>query len=497
QHLSQLARAVRDYAIFTTDPQGRITHWSQGAERLIGYEPREIIGQHVRLLEATGNAGGVEREMELAARDDRFAHECWRVRKGGGKFWAEEILSPLWREGRALLGFTKVVRDLTIQKEREERLTESAERHRRMIEDVQEHAIFMLDLDGRILTWNRGVEKVLGYREDEFLGQSTEIIFTPEDRASGQMELELRGARETGQARDERWHVRKDGTRFYAHGVLTGLRDSSGALVGFSKVMRDSTERRGVEDALQQTRDDLETRVAERTMKLSETVDLLEAEIVRREQLETALLGAAERERERLGRELHDGVCQHLLGTALLAAVHVRNLTRRGALEASEAERIVELIRDGSEEARNLAKGLHPVSIRSSAGLAAALQELAERTRAALPCRLECPESVCLPPAAALQLFRIAQEAVQNAVKHAEAHGILISLEMKPEHLVLTIVDDGKGWDQEPEESSGMGLLNMEFRARVLRGRLTRDTPPGGGTRVTVSAPLPFASTRP
>jgi PAS domain S-box-containing protein len=121
-----------------------------------------------------------------------------------------------------------------------------------ILDSVRDYAIFSLDASGRVATWNRGAERVFGYAEGEILGQGEAILFTPEDRQAGVPEKELETAAATGHAGDDRWHLRKDGQRFFVSGVVTPIRDGAGRLRGFTKVARDITERRNAEEALRE-----------------------------------------------------------------------------------------------------------------------------------------------------------------------------------------------------------------------------------------------------
>ena len=129
--------------------------------------------------------------------------------------------------------------------------TDSEEKLRLFIETVADYAIFTVDTDNRIDTWNIGAERLLGWKEDEALGRTADMIFTPEDRTAGEAEREFRTAAETGSAADERIHIRKDGSRFWASGTLMAMRDGNGANRGFAKIMRDNTERRQAHEQLE------------------------------------------------------------------------------------------------------------------------------------------------------------------------------------------------------------------------------------------------------
>jgi len=246
---------VRDYALLILDPEGHITTWNAGAEAIKGYRAEEIIGQHFsRFYPAESIADGLpERELEGAARDGRYEDEGWRVRKDGSRFWANVVLTPLRDADGQLTGFAKVTRDLTERRRHEESLRHNDARFRALIEGVRDYAIFMLDADGCVTTWNAGAEQIMGYATGEILGAHLSRFYPPGSRRQELAEHELRTATLEGRFEDEDWRVRKDGKRFWANVVLTAIRDSAGKLLGFSKITRDLTERRKYETHLRES----------------------------------------------------------------------------------------------------------------------------------------------------------------------------------------------------------------------------------------------------
>lgn len=161
-------------------------------------------------------------------------------------------------------------------------LSNNEELFRLLIENVEDYAVFIIDTDGNAASWNPGVEKLLGYTESDFIGRDTCDIFTPEDNARKACQVEMIAAARDGRAEDRRWHVRKDGSRFWANGLMMALKDDAGKLRGFAKIMRDDTERKLMEQ-------ELERRVEERTRELSAAISVLHAEIAERESAEAAL----------------------------------------------------------------------------------------------------------------------------------------------------------------------------------------------------------------
>src|SRR5215203_4420437 len=178
--------------------------------------------------------------------------------------------------------------DETHQRRPEEALQQSEHRFERLVEAAKDYAIFMTDADGRVSTWNEGAQRLFGYGEAEIVGEDASILFTSEDRESAAPERELEKARTEGRAEDERWHVRKDGSRFWASGFVRPVLEAEDNLIGFSKVARDLTERKRAEKALEEVR---------------------------------------RAERERLARDLHDLVLQDL--AYALQTAQVYRLTRK------------------------------------------------------------------------------------------------------------------------------------------------------------------------
>jgi PAS domain S-box-containing protein len=245
-----LVEQARDYALFILDPAGHIVTWNAGARRLKGYEAEEIIGRHFSVF-YTREA--IEREwptheLKVAATEGRFEDEGWRVRKDGSRFWANVVITALRGERGKLVGYSKITRDLTERKREEEVLRRSEERFRLLFESVTDYAIFMLDPEGFVASWNAGAQRIKGYAPAEILGLHFSRFFTPEDVDAGRPWEELATARRDGRAEYEGWRVKKDGTRFWGRVVISAVHDAEGRLRGFAKVTQDLSDRRHLQD---------------------------------------------------------------------------------------------------------------------------------------------------------------------------------------------------------------------------------------------------------
>jgi signal transduction histidine kinase len=235
----------------------------------------------------------------------------------------------------------------------------------------------------------------------------------------------------------------------------------------------------GLLSYLRTAQTDLELRVQQRTQALTR-------EIAERERLESEILKVSEHEQRRIGRELHDGLCQHLTATAFAGQVLSEKLAAKSLEENADADKVVELVEQGINMARGLARGLYPVEMEAE-GLMAAFRELASSLTKAtrIPCVFLCESPVLIhDDAVATHLYFIGQEAVRNAIQHAQPHRVDITLSERDARVTLTIEDDGIGLPENVRQSAGLGLRIMAHRAEEIGGGFSAEPGPTGGTIV-------------
>lgn len=249
-----LVRAITDYAIYMLNPDGSIASWNAGAERLKGYTEAEVLGRHFSQFftpedRATNKPWNA---LKIAGETGRWEDEGWRVRKDDARFWALAVLDAIRDPNGQLIGFAKITRDMTERRHAQQVLAESERRFRLLVTSVIDYALFTLDLEGNIQSWNPGAESLKGYAAEEVIGKHFSIFYTEEARAAGEPARVLAQATTNGRFEGEGWRVRKDGTRFWANVVIDAIRDETGTLIGFTKITRDITERRALEEAKEQ-----------------------------------------------------------------------------------------------------------------------------------------------------------------------------------------------------------------------------------------------------
>lgn len=241
---------VADYAIVLLDTNGVITSWNRGAQRMLGYGASEAIGLHFSRLytEDAIARGWPQKVLLLTERHRKLEDGGWLMRKDGSRFFCSSSITAVHRSADVLTGFGMVIRDVTQQMEASERLRESESTFRLLVQNVYDYAIFMLDTEGYVVSWNVGASRIKGYTSREIVGQHFSVFYSPEDRTSGKPDRLLSIARGQGRVQDEGWRVRKDGTQFWASVTLTAVYDEHHHLIGFAKITRDMSERRHLEE---------------------------------------------------------------------------------------------------------------------------------------------------------------------------------------------------------------------------------------------------------
>jgi len=254
-----LVDAITDYAIFMLDREGHVSSWNPGAQRFKGYTESEILGEHFsRFYTPEDLAAGVPaRALATAEAEGRFEAEGWRVRKDGQQFWAHVVIDAIRDPGGQVLGFAKITRDLSERKAAEEIVKRSEEQLRLLIQGVTDYAIYMLDPNGSVSSWNSGAERIKGYTPEEIIGQHFSTFYTDEDRLEDLPRKALEVAARDGRFEREGWRKRKDGTRFWANVIIDAIHAEDGTIIGFAKVTRDITEKRQAQEALERAQKEL------------------------------------------------------------------------------------------------------------------------------------------------------------------------------------------------------------------------------------------------
>ena len=454
-------------------PRGTILRANERYCELTGYTQDELVGMAV--LELTHPDDRQEDRQSFAAylhrRDVLYNSEKRYLRKDGSIRWVSvnaRMVSDA--EGR-LLYSVGIIQDITIRRKAEEALIHafdqlesrvrqrtaqlesanaallaSEERFRQMSDNVREVFYLTEIKDPKILYVSPGYEEIWQrpclelYENPSVWLQSVH----PEDRSKLTKISCKNPLPRKGVMREYRI-VRPDGSIRWILDQATPVVDSDGRVYRIAGVALDVTDRKLAEEALQQVSRE-------------------------REGLQQELLRISEREKQKIAQELHDGLCQHLAGTALMGSLLHRKLAAKGADEAESARKICELLNTSVDEARNLSHGLHPVRD-GVGGLEEALAQLS-RTITNLfhiRCSFECSEPIEIEDeAAATHLFRIAQEAVNNAIKHGEARRVAISFKRVRGSLVLSIHDDGIGISSKVSKTGGMGMQIMRHRATCI-----------------------------
>jgi len=260
-----LVEGVTDYAIYMLDQDGLVVNWNAGAQRAKGYVAEEVVGKHFGIFYSLQDRLTYlpERNLQTAWRTGRFEDEGWRYRKDGTTFWAHVIIDAIRDESGQLIGYAKITRDCTEQQRVERERREQETKFRLLVEGVTDYAIYMLDLQGRVVNWNAGAQRAKGYLASEILNKHFSVFYSAQERLEKAPEANLQIAFTSGRFEDEGWRYRKDGSAFWAHVVIDAIHDDNGKLIGYAKITRDVTEKREQEQLLLRAKDLAEAQSAQ------------------------------------------------------------------------------------------------------------------------------------------------------------------------------------------------------------------------------------------
>jgi PAS domain S-box-containing protein len=465
-------------AVVITDQQGRIEWVNPSLERLTGYSRDELLGQNPRILKSGKHPLAFYRNLwGTILKGKPWRGELLNKRKDGTLYPEEMTITPLPDDNGAITHFVAIKHDISTRKRAEKHLRKmnvaldkrvsertaalrESEQHLRTIVNTAAEGILILDERGRIESINPAALIIFGHTPEEVLGQPFHrLIDSPAIARNADFVAHVL------QPNDHRVIRRTS--------ELTGRR-KNGTLVSLEMALAEFTSRRR-----------------------RQFVAIIH-DITDRKRLERELIEVAERERRQLGHEIHDDLGQVLHGLNFLAEELQSRMEQKGIAEASELDRVRFYLSEAMARTRSLAHGLQPVPPVPE-GLMSALKEHVQRVGVLyhIVCRFQCPQPVYVHDSAvATHLFRIAQEAVNNAIKHAECTRIVIQLKATSERLILAIRDNGHGRFLEKGDHCGMGLHVMRFRAAAINGSLAVQRSPRGGTEVVCSVaverPTPF-----
>ncbi len=396
---------------------------------------------------------------------------------------------------------------MTDQKNAQAPQSNSEEHLRQLIQRVREYAVFELDPQGRVVSWNVGAERMKGYRASEILGKHFSVFYDAKDLEAGRPRRNLIEAEQHGESRDEGWRVRKDGSRFWASVVITALRENGGNVLGFIKITRDMTERREREELLKDAKEKLELRVEQRTAVLVKVNLELREEIAQRERVEGVLRTSLEQlralaarlhvvreeERAHVAREMHDELGQACTAIKMDLASIGRKITKRQSQLNAKIDSAMQLVDKMIFTVRRIASELRPRTL-DDLGLNAALEWQAQEfeNRTGIQCHVVLPkEELGLDSERSTAIFRIFQESLTNVARHAGATQVEARLESQGDQVIFVIRDNGKGFDPEqPNARRSFGLVGMQERALLLDGELKIDGGLGSGATMTLRIPL-------
>ena len=480
-HQADLLDRVSD-AIVSTDDAFRIQTWNKAAEKIYGWKAEEVLGKNADELFCTEFVSPSKREAAERLVAEGFVEtETVHQDRHGLKLFVRGNVTQLKNAQGKVTGSIGVLRDVTERKRAEDALGKREAQYSAIVEAF-DGIIYICSKDYRVEFINqRGIQRCGRNPVGEFCYKALHDLEAVCPWCVNDRVFDGETARwEVQSPKDNRWY----------YVVNTPIRHPDGIIYKQSMIL-DITERKRAEEELLKAQvqlkahaENLEKTVAERTAKLWE-------QTAERDKLQQELLKISEREKQLIAQEMHDGLCQHFAGTAMMTSLLHRRLAERQDPEADQAKEICELLNTGVLEARNLSHGLHPVKDKGD-GLMEALSGLAQKVANLfhIQCSFCCDEAVLVnSQATATHLFRIAQEAMNNALKHGQASKVTITLKNENEGVCLSIRDNGIGIPRELPATRGMGMQIMNHRAEGIGAWITIRRAGKRGTVVTCTLP--------
>lgn len=469
ERLRSVFESAHDGMVVADLETRRFNYGNRRMAALLGRRPDELLRLRIDDIHPAADLPRVLAEFQLSSqKDGHFSPDLPVLRADGSVFFADVATSHVRNHGKTHV--LSIFRDITNQKRATETLRDT-ERDLRLAIEGADLGTWMVEPATGQFRASARAKIIHGFDPDATLGAEEAMSVThPEDRAKVAAAMEQVLTKGVPLAQETRIVTPDGEVRWIAtHGRLA--RDGQHPRI--CGIVRDITAMKQAEEALRR-------------------------ESAERELLERAILEVSEREQQRLGQDLHDDLCQFLTGIQIQSHLLAEQLAAHTAPDAAQARQIANHLRDAVRHARDLAHGLLPDSL-DAEGLPVALERLAYRTQTVFKteCHFRCLKSNRLAEAAqVVHLYRIAQEAVSNAIKHGKARQITITVSCTKTRLTLSVHDHGKGISGDLAKSKGMGLRIMRFRATLIGGTLTVKSRKSRGTTVTCVLPLPAAQGR-
>ncbi len=485
------------------DSSERFRFVNQKFTEWFGIPSDQFLGKRVKDVVGIQAYRVIKPQIDAALTGDKCAIETVLNYKHAGTRYVHMSYVPDIGVDGTIYGYYGLTHDLSELKRSQDLLRSSEDRISLMMESFTDYAIFSLDHEGRIDSWNKGAETIFGYSQDEIIGRSSEILFTSEDVAKSVPNAQMRIARQKGRALDDRWHLRKDGARFFASGVMMPLFVGN-VLTGYAKIASDLTEKERRAEELQQAHDELERRVGERTIELARSnkaliEEMAERDIAERQRIDLLgrLVTSQEFERRRIARDLHDQLGQPVTALRLKIA-SLAEFSADNADISTRVERLQEISERLDSEVSFLAWELRPTAL-DDLGLVEAVGAFVDEWSRHYEIAAEFHSSGLSNERLELEtethLYRITQEALNNILKHAKAKNVTVLLEKRDSTVTLIIEDDGAGFDpaknvDKGEVSKGLGLVGMGERAALIGGNVEIESARGKGVTIYVRIPV-------